>query len=172
MTLTTMNGKQVLVFRLGNARGNEIVEASINVSVLRDEVSAEGHHVRRLHELKLQRQRTPVFTLTWVVFHDVDEDSALFGVDWSVPERTIDRFIITLIGHDGTYGQTTYARHNYFPEDVRIKERFVDVVDQLEDGRLMVDYQRFHDTEPDEQAESRFSAKTPSAELEASEEQV
>jgi len=53
---------------------------------------------------------------------------------------------VTLIGHDGTYNQTIYARHLYGVEDVRVGHRFVDVISQLPDGRMAVDYTRFHDT--------------------------
>ncbi len=58
-------------------------------------------------------------------------------------------FVVTLKGHDGTYGQTTFSRNLYYPEDVRVNERFVDVISQLEDGRMLVDYGKFHHTVPD-----------------------
>lgn len=54
--------------------------------------------------------------------------------------------IVTLTGHDGTYAQTTHARHAYGPADVRIGHRFVDVISSLEDGRAMLDLERFHET--------------------------
>lgn len=34
------------------------------------------------------------------------------------------------------------------PESVKLRHRFVDVISQLDDGRMMIDYSRFHDTEP------------------------
>jgi inward rectifier potassium channel len=60
--------------------------------------------------------------------------------------------IVTLTGFDGTYAQTIHARHMYRPSHVLFARRFVDVVSTLEDGRLLVDYERFHETEPDEGA--------------------
>ncbi len=55
-----------------------------------------------------------------------------------------------MIGHDSTYGQQTFARHMYSPDDIRTNHRFVDVISQLEDGRLMIDFTDFHDTEDEE----------------------
>jgi inward rectifier potassium channel len=139
------NDIPLVTFRVGNARGNDVVDASITVTVLKDEISREGEHLRRMHELRLVRSRSPVFTMTWVVMHEIDEHSPLAKVDWSDPKDLI-AIIVTLVGHDGTYGQTTYARHVYYPEDARVGHRFVDVTHALPDGRTEIDYSLFHDT--------------------------
>ena len=39
-----------------SSEGNDVVEASIRVSVLRTEVSAEGKRMRRFHDLRLDNQ--------------------------------------------------------------------------------------------------------------------
>ncbi len=57
--------------------------------------------------------------------------------------------MVTLVGHDGTCGQTTYARQIYFPESVRVGHRFVDVMSLLPDGRMAIDYSRFDETVPE-----------------------
>lgn len=139
------NGVPHLTFRLGNARGNDVVDASITVTVLKDEVSREGEHLRRMHELPLVRNRSPIFTMTWVVMHEIGENSPLANVDWRDPKDLI-AIVATMVGHDGTYGQTTYARHIYMPGDARIGHRFVDVTHALPDGRTEIDYSLFHDT--------------------------
>ena len=100
-----------------------------------------------------------MFSLSWTVMHEIEEDGPLSDVDWTRPEEHIVGFIVTLMGHDGTYGQTVFARKTYDCGQIRQDEHFVDVVHQLEDGRLMVDYTRFHDTEPDERgSQDRVSA--------------
>lgn len=144
-----LNGKATLLLRVGNARGNDIVDASMDVVVLRDETSAEGIHLRRLHALKLERSRSPMFVLTWTGMHVIDETSPLHGVDWSNPRAAINGIVVTVMGHDGTYAQTVYARKVYTPDQLRVGHRFVDVMEQLEDGRMLIDFQRFHDTTED-----------------------
>jgi inward rectifier potassium channel len=152
MVLTTRHGKPTLMLRAGNARGNEVADATITLTVLKEEISPEGHHFRMLYDMEPVRGRTPMFTMSWSIFHEIDEDSPLHDVDWDNPDEHIMVFIVTLKGHDGTYGSTTFARHLYYPDDVRVNHRFVDVISQLEDGRMMVDYTKFHDTVPDQQA--------------------
>jgi inward rectifier potassium channel len=78
--------------------------------------------------------------------HHLTEQSPLHGVEWADPACPVVAVIVTMMGHDATYGQQTHARHVYYPEDVLRNHRFVDVVSELEDGRLMIDYTRFHDT--------------------------
>ena len=46
----------------------------------------------------------------------------------------------------GGDGSEAFARHAYYPENIREDERFVDVIHQLDDGRLMIDLTVFHDT--------------------------
>jgi inward rectifier potassium channel len=149
--VNTMDGRRVLTFRVGNARGNEVVEASISVSVLRDHISPEGHSIRKVIDLPLERSRTPVFALSWVVFHVIDDESPLRDVDFGTCEGVFG-FVVTMMGHDATYGMTTHARKTYWPEEVLVNHRFVDVLSQLADGRLMIDYAKFHDTEAESSA--------------------
>jgi inward rectifier potassium channel len=146
LLVTTMDEKRVLHFRVGNARGNDVVDATLKFTAVIDEITPEGHHFRRLRDLKLQRANTPLFVLTWSVTHEIDSQSPLQGIDWTRPGDTILGFVVTLVGHDGTYGQTIYARHLYSSDDLRCNERFVDIISELDDGRLLVDYDRFHDT--------------------------
>jgi inward rectifier potassium channel len=143
--ITTRNGKPCLVMRMANGRGNEIVEATLRVSVLKPEVTAEGERMRRFHDLALTRNQTPLFTLTWMVIHEINEASPLFGeTEASLREMNV-RFIVTLTGIDSTFAQTIHARTSYFAEDIVWGGRFVDVTSQLPDGRLQVDYTKFDD---------------------------
>jgi len=148
MLAITRHGVPTLTFRVGNARGNEIVDANMSVTVLVDEITPEGEHLRRLHDLGLVRKRSPLFAVTWSVMHEIDEHSPLHGFPIDDLQRHVLRFIITMTGHDGIYGQTVYARHSYFPEDISTTHRFVDIISELPDGRMMVDYGKFHDIEP------------------------
>lgn len=148
LVIHTLHGERVLSFRVGNARGNEIVEASMNVAVLIDEVSVEGHQMRRLESLKLKRDFSPMFALSWSIFHVLDEDSPLSGLTDEELEVGLRAIICTMTGHDGTYGQTVHARHMYQYSDLLRDYSFVDVISNLDDGRLQVDFTLFHDVVP------------------------
>lgn len=160
--VTTRNGKPCLVMRMANGRGNEIVEATLRVSVLKPEVTAEGERMRRFHDLVLTRSQTPLFTLTWMVIHEITETSPLFGeTEASLREMNV-RLIVTLTGIDSTFAQTVHARTSYFAEDIVWGGRFVDVTSQLPDGRLQVDYTKFNEVVIDPRDPS-FEAKSSEA---------
>ncbi len=148
MLIKTRNGNPALVFRVGNARGNEIIEASLRLAVLIPEVTLEGDQMRRLVDLPLLRSMTPLFAMTWSVIHEIDENSPLHGRDAKSYEEDGIRFIVSMTGIDATFSQTVHARHIYLHDDIRWQHRFVDIVDNTDSGRLRIDYMRFHDTTP------------------------
>ena len=59
------NGVPTLSFRAANLRHNQILQAVVNVVLLRDEETQEGEMIRRFYDLKLARQRSPVFAMTF-----------------------------------------------------------------------------------------------------------
>lgn len=148
LVLSNMDGVPTLRFRAGNARGNEVVEAAISVTAVMIHVTPEGQHLRKLVDLPLVRSRSPMFALSWTVMHPVNEDSPLFDCDLDHLDDRVFSIVVSLTGYDGTLAQTIHARKIYYPEDIQVGRRFVDVISQLADGRLMIDFTRFHDTEP------------------------
>lgn len=139
------NGRPCLCFRVGNARGVELVEASVRLSVLLDEVTSEGEQIRRFYDLALERSSSPVFVMSWLVIHPIDEASPIYGLkpeDMSAREAHL---VVTLTGIDAAFSQTVYARHDFNPEHVIWGARFVDVIEHLPDGRVKLDFSKFHD---------------------------
>ncbi len=148
LLVMTYEDRPTLLFRAGNARGNDIADATVSVTAVIQETSAEGYELRRMYDLPLVRERSPLFALTWTVMHPLDETSPLRALaDGEIPDK-LDVLIVTIHGHDATYGQTVYARHLYGSHDILHGRRFVDIDEELEDGRLMLDFSRFHHTEP------------------------
>ena len=150
--INTREGVPTLALRVGNARGNDIVEASLTVVAVIEEMTPEGHKGRMLYDLKLRRDTTPLFVLTWSVFHVIDEESPLHGIDPDGIEDRLSALVCTMTGYDATYAQTTHARKVYYAEDILYGRRFIDVVSSLDDGRMMVDYDHFHATRPEADA--------------------
>ncbi len=148
MLFNTMNGEPVAMFRVANARGNELVEASIHVSVLLPQETVEGYRLRRLHDLKLQRSRTPIFALSWLIIHELTQKSPLHGLTREDLSRMGVRIVVSLTGVDGTFSQLVHGRHVYLVEDLVWDAQFADVLRTLESGALEFDMTRFHDTEP------------------------
>ncbi|MGA2447113.1 MAG: ion channel [Polyangiaceae bacterium] len=147
VVIGTREGKPTLRVRMANQRDNDIVEASFRLSVLLPEVSADGERMRRIHDLALVRSDTPIFTITFTATHVIDATSPLAAHTAESLETQKARFIVTLTGIDGTTGQTIHARHIYEAHDVAFDARFVDILSTDPDGRLLIDYTKFHEIE-------------------------
>ena len=142
------NGVPTLSLRLANQRRNQILQAEVDVALLRDERSQEGETIRRFYDLRLARRRTPVFAMTFTVMHPIDRDSPLWGATPAVLAAQNAELVVTVTGLDETMAQPVHARTSYLPEEILRDHRFVDVIGWDADGRRVVDYRRFHDTEP------------------------
>lgn len=94
------NGVPTLTFRAANQRHNQIVEAQIQIYLMQDEKTQEGNFLRRFHELKLIRNRTPSFTLSWNIMHSVDEDSPMYGQTLESLKKSRAQIAVTISGTD------------------------------------------------------------------------
>ena len=67
--------------------------------------------------------------------------------------------ILNLGGVDDSSAQRLYARQIYAREDIRWDHRYADITGVSDDGRLVIDYSRFHDVTPEyvRQRERRFA---------------
>ena len=146
--ISTYNGVPMLMFRTANERHNQILEAQVKLTLVRDEISSEGQFMRRFYDLKLVRSASPVFALTWTVMHPIDETSPLY--DMTTEDMANDNFelVVTLTGIDETVNQTIHARHSFLADEILFNMRFLDILSVSSDGRRVVDYTRFHDVVP------------------------
>ncbi len=141
------DGVQCLMFRMANMRANRIVEANIHVVLTRDEVTLEGETVRRFYDLKMSRDRSALFTLTWTAIHPIVEVSPLFGISKASFPGGDAEIIVSLTGLDETFSQTVHARHVYEFDEIVWGAKFVDVLRKERNGRRQVDYAHFDDIE-------------------------
>jgi inward rectifier potassium channel len=146
--VTEYNGMPTLSFRLANERRNQILEAQVSVTLVRDERTTEGEWMRRFYDLQLARQRSPIFAMTFTVMHPIDPASPLWNETRSSCAEQETEIVVTVTGIDETISQPVHARTSYLAHEVLWGHRFADVFTETRDGRLAIDYRRFHDTEP------------------------
>jgi inward rectifier potassium channel len=142
--VTNVDGLPTLMFRAANLRHNLVFEARATVSVLMDE-NVGGTEMRRFRDLALVRDANPVFTLSWMIMHPIDEHSPLSH--W-IPGREApdnSEIIVVLSGVDDRTGQTIHGRWAYAASDIRWNAKFADIIGQLPDGTRTIDYRHFHD---------------------------
>lgn len=145
--VTDYDGEPTLMVRMGNERLSQIVHAEVQMSLVRNETNREGHSIRRFHDLRLQRQHTPVFALSFQAMHTMDETSPLYGVTHDDMVAQGAELVVTVTGMDETLGATVHARGSFLPAEIRFAHRYVDIFGMTPEGRPAIDYRRFHDTE-------------------------
>ncbi len=146
--LTKRNGIPHLILRVANARQNQIVEASIRLSVLKFEVTTEGDRMRRYYDMPLVRNSNPIFAMTWTVMHPIDENSPLHGMSFADMVEGRIEILAILTGLDSTFGQTIHGRFAYSTEDIHENARFKDIVVELPNGTREVKLDRISEWEP------------------------
>lgn len=143
--ITQRNGRPCLMFRLANARGNQILGGSVRVTLLRSEMTQEGELIRAFQDLELLRSYSPVFALTWTVLHFIDDPkSPFFGQTVDTLRAQEVEIVATFAGVDETFSQQVHARHSYVADELRWNQRFEDVLLRDALGRVVIDYGRFH----------------------------
>ncbi|WP_295619813.1 ion channel [Chamaesiphon sp. GL140_3_metabinner_50] len=145
--ITSHNSQPTLMFRVANERNNFILEAHAQIYLIIDEITHEGDSMRRIHELKLLRQRTPSLVLTWTVMHHIDADSPLYGLDAGDLKRLNANISVLIGGVDESVAYAITARYIYNTEDILFDRKFTNLIQKSANGDRYFDYSFFHDTE-------------------------
>jgi inward rectifier potassium channel len=144
--ISNHEGEPTLMVRFANERHNVISNATAKLWMLKNIVTAEGHPTRRFFELPLMRNESPAFALSWTLYHVIDERSPFYGLTAQDMATSDVGLIVVVTGYDVVAAQTVHARKTYEHGDILFGQRFVDVVQPSVDGRVRIDYGRFHDT--------------------------
>jgi inward rectifier potassium channel len=144
--ISNHDGKPTLMVRFVNERHNIIGNASAKLWLLRNEVSLEGSRFRRFYELPLFRSEHPALALSWTLYHAIDQQSPLYGLNADDLAASGAALIVVVTGYDVVAAQTIHARKPYDHSDIRFGRHYADIINTAEDGRITVDYSRFHET--------------------------
>lgn len=138
-------GRPTLMFRAGNVRANQILEAQVTLTYAHQVETPEGVGYRRFETLRTVRSSSPLFALSWTVMHVIDEASPLHQRERESLLAEHGELIVVISGVDETFAQRIHARHAYLPHEIVWGRRFADVLSTAADGRRTIDYARFHD---------------------------
>jgi inward rectifier potassium channel len=144
--ISVHDGEPTLMVRFANERNTLIGNATARLWMLRNEATKEGRPTRRFTELLLQRSESPALMLSWTLYHVIDETSPLYGLGPDDMKAANIGLIVVVSGYDEVTAQTVHARKSYENHLIRHGHRYVDILQDLDDGRLKVEYGRFHDT--------------------------
>jgi len=137
-----------LMLRVVNERHGTVAEASARLTLLRRTLMPNGKTLRRFIDLQLERASTPVISLSWSMIHRIDEQSPLWGTTAADLERDNGMLIASIKGYDESISASVVARQTYPARNVLFDHDFIDVVDQLPTGEVVLDMAHFHDVVP------------------------
>jgi inward rectifier potassium channel len=115
---------------------------------MRTEWTAEGSKFYRAVDLHLARERPLSLSRSLSVSHTIDEHSPLYRL---TPEQLVEQeaeIEVMAIGLDDLSMQVVHASHIYFTDQILWGARHADTTFEAEDGSLIVDLRKFHNTEP------------------------
>jgi inward rectifier potassium channel len=144
--ISNHEGAPTLMVRFANERHNVISNATAKLWILKNVVTAEGHPTRRFDELRLLKNESPAFALSWTLYHVIDEQSPLWGLSAEDLEAFDISLVVVVTGYDVVAAQIVHARKTYDYPVIMFGRRYFDVVHPSDDGRVRIDYGRFHDT--------------------------
>ncbi len=143
-----MDGLPTLMLRVGNERGNAILEATVRVVLIRTEKLKEGSTFYRMLDLKLSRERSPAMSRSWTVMHPITPDSPLYGATPESLARDEVELIVTVVGTDDTSLQAVHARIRYTDDQILWGARHADILSETSNGQMVLDVRKFHHVEP------------------------
>ena len=141
----TYNGSPTLAFRLANERRNGLLEARLRLFLSVDEVSAEGHRMRRLKPLALERDQGIAFLLIWTAMHRIDASSPLHGMGSDQLRELNAELVVAFSGIDETLERPVHARTSWPAEQIAFGCCFVDML-QHTNGETRIDWSLFDRT--------------------------
>src|SRR4051812_35095624 len=141
-------GGKAFMFRVVNARNNQIIELKAKLIFTRFE-EKHGERIRQYYTLGLERPSVTFFPLAWTVVHAIDETSPLHGISERELQESRAEFLILLAGIDETSSEPVHSRSSYTPDEIVWNARFASVfVPPTEDKKVTIDLARFHQVEP------------------------
>ncbi|MEB3350216.1 MAG: ion channel [Cyanobacteriota bacterium] len=123
------NGVPTLSFRLANERGNILREVKLQAYLAIDEFSLEGHRLRRLRPLVLERDRGMAFLLVWTAMHRLEASSPLHGIGREELARLHAEVVVAFSGVDQTIERPVHAQAHWPLQRLRFGFCFADMID-------------------------------------------
>jgi inward rectifier potassium channel len=144
--VTSYDGQRVLMFRMANERTTAIVEATVRLYMTREEKLADGEIMRRVYDLHLRRSTSPVFALSFLAVHVLDDKSPLYGVTVRQLRETETNLVVTFTGIDDQLAASVHSRWLWTWNDIEFDKKFANLFARDEHGHRILDLGPIHDT--------------------------
>jgi inward rectifier potassium channel len=147
--VTSHNCSPTLMVRIANGRMTLLTNATVRLGVVLLEESAEGHPLRRLHDLALSNASLSLFPLTWTVMHEIDGKSPLTGYDAERFAEADARLFLSIEARDHALGALVHDMRIYTAAEVLFGMHYAEAVTVDDQLRPVADLTRLSLVEPD-----------------------
>ena len=144
-TIAPYHGGKALMFRLANARRNELIQvaAVVNISLLKPDGSS-----REFSQLTLERADVVFMPTAWTVVHPIVATSPLFGLDQKALTARAPEMFVLLTAVEEVFGQTVHTRTSYAGDEFVWGASFANIYETDEAGIVTkVDVSRISEVE-------------------------
>src|SRR5437016_3868475 len=117
--ISSHEGKPTLMIRFANERHDIIGNATARLWLLKNVVSMEGQSLRRFYELPLVQNEHPALALSWTLYHSLDEQSPLYGLNADDLAASEVSLVVVVSGYDVVAAQIVHAPTAYDYRDNR-----------------------------------------------------
>lgn len=151
MILGRRDGKDCLMFRVANGRGNSLISVNLQATLIISDETTEGETTRRIIPLPLKVPNAPVLTISLLGVHVIDEHSPLHGLSLADLKARYALVAVTVWGTDETIGQLVHAQYFYRAPQILQNVRYKDVLEMGVSGEefeYIMDYAKLHEVEP------------------------
>jgi len=135
------NGGTGLMFRMANARKNQLIDTEVQVSLSMSD--ADGK--RQFHDLKLERKMIQFFPLSWTVVHPIEPGSPLFGMSAGDYEKQEGEVFIQVKAFDDSFAQTIFIRNSYTFDELVYGAKFAFIFGRNDKGSTYIDLNRLNE---------------------------
>lgn len=125
------------MFRIINARANQLIEVAIQVTMSRLETKPDGTRYRRYYSLNLERNRVSFFPANWTLVHPITDESPLHGCTPEDLAESDTEFLILLQATDDTFSQVVHRRYSYRYDEVLWGRKFRPMFDGNQQGGIV-----------------------------------
>ncbi|KAJ8347201.1 hypothetical protein SKAU_G00286020 [Synaphobranchus kaupii] len=147
--ISMRDGKLCLMWRVGNLRKSQIVEAHVRAQLMKPRITEEGEYIP-LDQIDINigydKGIDRIFLVSPItILHEIDEESPLFGISKQDLETSDFEIVVILEGMVEATAMTTQARSSYVSSEILWGHRFEPVLFE-EKNEYKVDYAHFHKT--------------------------
>lgn len=136
-----------LMFRMGNARRSEILEAEVQIVMAINQRTDDGNLERKFFNLELEINRISFFSLSWTIVHALREQSPIYHFSEEELKDAQAEFMVMVKGTDEANHQTVNARRSYIAEEIVWNAKFKPIISRNSKGQPQVLMQKIGDYE-------------------------